>query len=74
MTAVAEHVGPFAEPGADRGELPAAELPRGSDHLLVVAAASQVGDVNCGAERAVGDTGGVEGFGGVLGDVVRAWK
>ena len=53
------------------GELAAAEPPRGGDHPPVVGVAAQRLEVEPGADGPVGDAGGVEGFGGVLGDVVR---
>src|SRR5215469_18315693 len=41
VAAVAEGVCPFAQPGPGGGEFPAAEFPRGGDHVPVVAVAAQ---------------------------------
>jgi myo-inositol-1(or 4)-monophosphatase len=51
VAAVAEGVGPFAQPGPGRGEPPAPQLPRGGDHRPVVGIAAQGGDVLGGPQR-----------------------
>src|SRR5215831_11003287 len=66
VAAVAEGVCPFAQPGPGRGEFASAELPGGGDHGLVVAVASQGGDVLGGPQWPGREAGGVEGFGGVF--------
>ena len=48
-----------------------AELPAGMDHLLVVPGAGELVQLGRVADAAGGQAGGVEGLGGVLGDVVR---
>ncbi|MDQ2874242.1 MAG: hypothetical protein M3Y33_05290 [Actinomycetota bacterium] len=60
VAAVAEHVAPTAQPCPGRGEASAAEFPGGGDHLPVVARAAQLVEVEAGAQRPVGDAGGVE--------------
>src|SRR5690349_20445200 len=70
VAAVAESMCPFAQPGPGWGEFSAAEFPGGGDHRPVVAVAPECGDVLGGPQRLLGQTRGVEGFGGVFGDVV----
>src|SRR6266498_1042358 len=70
VAAVAEHVGPLAEPWFG-GCVPGAELPRGGDHLLVVGRAAQCGDLEFGTDAGAGQARHVEGLSNVLGDVIR---
>jgi hypothetical protein len=70
VAALAEHVGPVAEPRI-AGRVPAAELTGGGDHLLVMAGAAQPGEVEGGPEPLVGQAGDSQALGGVFGDVVR---
>jgi len=68
VAAVAEHVRPGPAPGSGPG---GTELPGGGDHPPVVGRAAQVAEVAIAAEPLGGQAGRGEGFGGVLGDVVR---
>ena len=62
VAAVAEHVRPGPEPGA--------ELPGGGDQPPVVGGAAQPVEVGLAAYPVRGQAGGGQGLGGVLGDVV----